>query len=238
MRSWYKRIKFFWDIKKKYKYKNILILGAGPSLNKISEKEIRFLQTELDFCVVALKQAANYYKNYDIAIANECREVEIKKITKDQKLIGISNPRMNLDWDIKLPILTYKWPLTMLKLPLMRFWNPLFNPFRPWGVGVFFELGVFLPVILGSKYFVTVGFDMANTDKNPFNHFYGTKTKEVIDDGVLKEISLIPSATAKIDRFYKSKKIKSCSLTVENAPIEFEKVYNFEDLLSIIQNEV
>ena len=233
--SIFNRIHFFWKLKKIFFKKNVLVLGAGPSLEKISFSEIELLQKKYNFCVVALKQAANYYPNYDIAVGNECREVSIKK-KSGQYLIGISNPKLLLDWDIILPILTYNKALTLLRKPCAWFWNPLFNPYRPWGVGVFFEIGIFFPIVFRSKLLVTVGFDMTNTAQNPFKHFYGTKTNEVVDNGVIEEINQIPLATASLLKQLENRGIKVISLTVQDAKMAFNKVLDFKSLLNAIKN--
>jgi len=122
----------------------------------------------------------------------------------------------------------------MLSKPLIWFWNPLYNPFRPWGVGVFFEIGIFFPVVFRSKLLVTAGFDMANTPENPFRHFYGTDTKDVIDKGVVEEISQIPSATESLRRQLDKRGTKVISLTVDGAQMSFKRVYDIENLMKEI----
>ena len=232
----FEAVKYFWALRKQHYKKNVLIIGAGPSVGLADVSSIRALQ-DRGWCIVTLKQASLFYSNFDIAIANDVRETRIEKQRRDQNLIGVSRPKLDLDWDIKVPILAYWWSLTMLRRPLMFLWNPLWNPFRPWGVGVFFEMAIFLPYIFKSRQIATIGFDMAITDGKGFDHFYGTKHNEVFDQGVSREISLISGCTRKIKKIFKDKNCEIRSLTVEESPISFKKYTDskkfFADLISV-----
>jgi len=227
----FESIKYFWKLRRQYYDRNVLIIGAGPSVNMVHPDQVAQLQRS-GWCIVALKQASTFYPNFDIAIANDVREVEIQKTNEQQQLIGVSEPKFDLDWDVKLKIFAYRWSLTLLNIPNLAIWNPLFNPYRPWGVGVFFEVAIFLPYIFRSKQIATIGFDMALSHKNGFNHFYGTEHGKVFDDGIMKEISLIGSCTKKIREIFSKRNCEIRSLTVYNSPISFIKYTESENFFA------
>lgn len=151
-----------------------IILGAGPSLELFDEDE-EFKELLKKYPVVSIKQAGLKYPEFsNIQVFNEVRY--------DKKYSEIGNYRMSVSQfmndshtHIHFPIKSYKVEDSLFRNNNYED-NELLKSFRrPWGVGIFFELAIFLPVLFKAKSIILCGIDMNSTGKF---HFYDNKEEE------------------------------------------------------------
>jgi len=151
-----------------------IILGAGPSLELFDEDE-EFKELLKKYPVVSIKQAGLKHPEFsNIQVFNEVRY--------DEKYSKIGNYRMSVSQfmdnshsHIHFPIKSYKVENSLFRNNNYDE-NELKNSFRrPWGVGIFFELAIFLPVLFKAKNIILCGIDMNSTGKF---HFYDNKDEE------------------------------------------------------------
>lgn len=144
------------------------ILSCGPSLSQFeNDKEFKDLLSIHP--VVTIKQAGKIFEDYsNIHVFNEVRyEKEFNNIGNYR--FSVSQFQEKSSPNIHFPIRSYK-----LKRALFctnkYVENELRSSYlRPWGVGILFELAIFLPLIFDCKRIVLVGVDM---NKKGGYHFY------------------------------------------------------------------
>lgn len=153
-------------LKNSYAGETAYIVSCGPSLKAVWSDEIRdFLANKL---VISVKQAYDFLPFSDFHLYNEVRmksyvyEEPTIKLSVSQFLSGHPS-------HIHYPIYAYKYDEALFCTNDYERWDLDKSFVRPWGVGIMFELGLHLPLFLGCKNVVIIGFDM--NDKGTY-HFY------------------------------------------------------------------
>lgn len=154
-------------IKAKYQGKTAYILACGPSLDMVWNDDLkRFLKDKL---VISIKQAFNLVSEMtDFHLYNEVRMEKYNYKTETFRM-GVSKYMSGYKPHIYYPINEYDYDKTLFVTQEYEGWDLENGIERPWGVGIMFELGLFLPVHLGCSKVVIIGFDMNFNGKF---HFY------------------------------------------------------------------
>lgn len=150
-----------------YQGETAYILSCGPSMKEVWNDKLRnFLNDRL---VISIKQAHDLAPEItDIHLYNEIR---MKDYDYPGSTLRISCSKFMSEYPshIHYPIRQYKWDNAIMVTNEYEKWSFAKSYERPWGVGIMFELGLFLPVHLGCKRVVIMGFDMNSKGKY---HFY------------------------------------------------------------------
>jgi hypothetical protein len=149
------------------------VLSCGPSLDKVWDEKLKgFLADKL---IISVKQAHD--KAPEITDFHLYNEVRMKEYDYPGDTIRISCSKFSRDHPshIHYPVREYKWEKTLFVTNQYERWDLAKSYERPWGVGIMFELGLFLPVYLGCKRMLIMGFDMNSAGKY---HFYDPSEKE------------------------------------------------------------
>lgn len=145
-----------------------VILGAGPSL-ELFDNDDEFKAILKEHPVVSIKQAGLKYPEYsNFHVFNEVRYNPLFSEIGNYRF-SVSEYQAGSNINIHFPIKSYK-----VKDSLFRNNNYLESEIdktfrRPWGVGIFFELALFLPVLFNAENIILCGIDMNSTGKF---HFY------------------------------------------------------------------
>lgn len=150
-----------------YKGETAYILSCGPSMEKVWNDELRnFLSDKL---IISIKQTHDLApENTDIHLYNEVRMKDYH-YPSDTLRISCSKFMPEYPSHIHYPIREYNWENAVMVTNEYDKWSLEKSFERPWGVGIMFELGLFLPVHLGCKRVILMGFDMNDRGKY---HFY------------------------------------------------------------------
>ncbi|WP_456296406.1 hypothetical protein M1D72_20985 [Vibrio sp. AK197] len=150
------------------------ILSCGPSLN-IFDKDEQFQSLLEKHPVITIKQAGEIYSNVsNFHLFNEVRYNSVFNEIGNYRF-SVSEYQKNSLSHIHFPIRSYKRS-SALFLTNQYEKNELSKRFlRPWGVGIFFELAIFLPVLFKCKNIVLCGVDM-NSKGN--YHFYDKNNED------------------------------------------------------------
>ena len=149
------------------------VLSCGPSLDRVWNEELRgFLADKL---IISVKQAHD--KAPEITDFHLYNEVRMKQYDYPGDTIRISCSQFSQDHPshIHYPVREYKWEKALFVTNDYEKWDLARSYERPWGVGIMFELGLFLPIHLGCKRVLIMGFDMNTTGKY---HFYDSSENE------------------------------------------------------------
>ncbi len=150
-----------------YKGKTAYILSCGPSIDRVWDNKLEdFLSDKL---VISIKQAHDLAP--EISDFHLYNEVRMKSYNYPANTIKISCSKFSPDYPshIHYPIREYKWEKSLFVTNEYERWQLDHSYERPWGVGIMFEIGLFLPIHLGCKRVLIIGFDM---DPNGKYHFY------------------------------------------------------------------
>ena len=156
-------------LKDSYKGETCYILTCGPSLNEVWSKELEeFLRDKL---VIAVKQAFDLLPaSCDFHLYNSVR---LKEYSYPGPTIRISVwEYSNLARShIHFPLMIdHSWDEAIIRTNRYEDYGYLEKKLeRPLGTGIMFEVGLFLPVLLGCRRAVVLGFDMNQAGKY---HFY------------------------------------------------------------------
>lgn len=167
-RSWYKYSKKRHIlIKGKYINKTAYVITCGPSLSKVWDNNLkRFLADKL---VIAVKQAQILCPEIcDFHLYNEVR-MQAYDYSEDTIRISCSKFQEKYPSHIHYPVNNYKYDESMFVTNDYERWDLENTYVRPWGVGIMFEIGLFLPIYLGCDRIVIIGFDM---NRKGSYHFY------------------------------------------------------------------
>lgn len=160
-------------LKNAYAGETAFILTCGPSLGEVWNDELEeFLSDKL---VIAVKQAQ--YKSPDICDFHLYNEIRMEEYTyhPDTICLGVSRFMPKHAPHIHFPIKSYDWDDSLFLTKDFKNADLETQLVRPWGIGIMYELGLFLPLFLGCTKSVTIGFDMNKTGNY---HFYDDKKSE------------------------------------------------------------
>lgn len=202
-------------------YQKMLILSAGPSLTKfLATDTAKQLLNDANVLVVAIKQAVDVLEQSpDIFCFNEVR-YDSQHNDIEAIRLSVSERSVDRPAHIHLPIWRYRKESSLIWKNNFSRWEYGFSPYRPWGVGIFFELAVHLPALFNIKEVVLAGFDM---NKSGRFHFYDND-KDARDyqvDGW--EFELVPASTKHLDEYYIRKGIQ-VEVYTTNAELSFSNM--------------
>ena len=163
----YDRVKY---LKNKYKGETVYILGTGPSIDKISSKDLNKLKNKF---VISMKQSLSYVPDSDIHLLNFCN-LDTYKYSNPNTIVGwsvwdsvqphqiINNFSHDFILDIfKLndmsPNIENSVAFNLDQIDLLDMNNDLS---RPWGPGTMYEIAIPLALYLGCTKIITVGWDL------------------------------------------------------------------------------
>ena len=156
--------------------KIVYILTCGPSLELYLENKKLRSHLEKSFCI-SVKQAFDLFqKETNIHIVNEIRYKEYDYSVNRPLILSTGELNQSIRKDAHFPIIDYRYETSIFATN--NYENSKlskFDIFRPWGIGVMYELGLFLPELLNAKKVVIIGFDMNNGGKY---HFYDNLNTE------------------------------------------------------------
>lgn len=150
-----------------YKGETAYIVSCGPSMDIVwSDKLKGFLADKL---VISIKQAQELAP--DISDFHLYNEVRMKQYKYHNDTVRISASQYMIDYPshIHYPIREYKWDSAIFVTNDYENSTLEKSYERPWGIGIMFEVGLFLPIHLGCRRVVIMGFDMNCEGKF---HFY------------------------------------------------------------------
>ena len=149
---------------------NIFLVTCGPSLALLAN-DPQLKQILKDNFVICMKQAYNtFIEQTDIHVVNDIRYEKYNYEQNRPIILSVGKKTEDMESDAHFPIAEFDYSSAVFvtndydgaSLNRMGF-------VRPWGIGVMYELGLFLPEILQCKKLVIIGFDM---NKDGKYHFY------------------------------------------------------------------
>lgn len=154
-------------LRNQYEGESAYVLTCGPSLEIVWTEELReFLDDKL---VLAVKQAHDLAPEIvDYHLYNEVRHREYDYRGETIR-ISVSNFMPEFPSHIHYPIRKYEWEDALFVTDEYDRWSLDKSYDRPWGIGIMFEIGLFLPAHLGCHRMLIMGFDMNQDGKY---HFY------------------------------------------------------------------
>lgn len=150
--------------------KVVLLVTCGPSLELVKEMS-GFKQILDKHFLICMKQAYNDFRNQtDIHIVNDIRYPGYEYGQSKPLILSVGKSTPNITSDAHFPIIDYSYSAATFVTNDYDGDN-LFNKpyFRQSGVGVMYELGLFIPQLLNCKKLVIIGFDMNKVGKY---HYY------------------------------------------------------------------
>ena len=158
----------------------VFIVTCGPSLDIVKKMPglIKLLQENYTICV---KQAYNEFKaQTDLHIINEIRLSKYEYDEPEPLILSVGKKEKSMKSDAHFPII-YRNQKECLYLTHDYESNSLYRKpyFRSWGVGIMYELALFLPQIVNCKKLIIIGFDMNSIGSY---HFYDTQDDQNAED--------------------------------------------------------
>lgn len=147
------------------------VLSCGPSLTDVwSPALVEFLRDKL---VIAVKQAYTLAPAAaDFHLYNRCRYQEYSYQETSTIRLAVELGAFEHHGDIRLPFCAHpeqKWLHSVLFSRAFDEWALSATTSRNWGPGLMLELGIFLPVHLGCRRVVFLGWDMSPIDAGHFH---------------------------------------------------------------------
>lgn len=156
------------ELRGAYAGKVAFILTCGPSLEEVWSNELKDALS--DKLVIAVKQAQQLAPEIvDLHLYNEVRMQDYSYAKSPTVRLSVSQFMPDHPSHIHYPISEYKYERSLFVTDEYEKWDLTNGVERPWGVGIMFELGLHLPLYLGCRAAVIIGFDMNNRGKY---HFY------------------------------------------------------------------
>ena len=154
-----------------------IILGCGPSL-ELFQKDKDFYEILKKYPVVSIKSAGEKFEDVtNIQLFNEVRyHPSFSKIGNYR--LSVSNFTPESKTHIHFPIMRYSLNSSLYRTNDYEKKSLENSFFRPWGVGIFYELAIFVPLLFRAKKIILCGIDMNNKGKY---HFYDKKKSEDSD---------------------------------------------------------
>lgn len=151
----------------------VFIVTCGPSLDIVKKMPglIKLLQENYTICI---KQAYNEFKaQTDLHIINEIRLSKYEYDEPKPLILSVGKKEKSMKSDAHFPII-YRNQNSCLYLTNDYEGNSLYRKpyFRSWGVGIMYELALFLPQIVNCKKLIIIGFDMNSIGSY---HFYDSQ---------------------------------------------------------------
>lgn len=152
---------------KQYEGETAYILTCGPSIDEVWGDNLQqFLKDKL---VIAVKQTHDLAPEIvDFHLYNEVRHREYDYPAETIR-VSVSEFMPEFPSHLHYPIRNYEWDEAIFVTDEYEKWRLSNSYERPWGIGIMFEIGLFLPVHLGCDRMLIMGFDMNKEGKY---HFY------------------------------------------------------------------
>lgn len=198
------------------------VVACGPSLKNYSKHKLQeFLKDKL---VIAIKQGIELAPNADFHLVNDVNYTDYNYLNNTTILYcqtNLINPPP-VEYNIKFTLQNYNWDMNTSLSNLHNFDDFTFDKtglIRPWGPGIFYELGIYLCVHLKVKKIITLGWDVNNLPK----HFY--KNMKLYpdrrqNDPSQEEANLIISSTFALQRWLLSKSVEIVVGTINSSVSE------------------
>jgi hypothetical protein len=150
-----------------YEGETAYVLTCGPSMDEIWDEDLRdFLEDEL---VLAVKQTHDLAPEIvDYHLYNEIRHREYDYPAETIR-VSVSNFMPDYPSHVHYPIRAYEWDEALFVTDEYDRWRLDESYERPWGIGIMFEIGLYLPIHFGCDRMLVMGFDM---NKDGKYHFY------------------------------------------------------------------
>lgn len=160
-----------------YAGESCTILSCGPSLAEVwSDDLAAYLREHL---TISIKQAHDLAPEMsDFHLYNEVRMQDYTYPSSTFRM-SVSRFQPTYPGHIFYPIADYSYANALFVTNNYEAWDLHHQGIlRPWGIGIMFELGLHLPIYLGCRRVVIIGFDMNPTGKY---HFYDDDERQNSD---------------------------------------------------------
>ena len=223
----------------KLKAKNekvVLLVTCGPSLELV-KKLPGFNQIVDKHYLICMKQAYNDFQNQtDIHIVNEIRYPGYEYGPSKPLILSVGKSSPNITSDAHFPIIDCSYSAATFVTNDYDGDNLRNKPyFRQSGIGVMYELGLFIPQLLNCKKLIIVGFDMNQVGKY---HYYDDSEAEnakaySVDN---KEIMYNQETTPHLEDWLNSVNIDVALFSPLSALPFKQKISTIEELNDFITN--
>lgn len=170
-------------LKDAYKGEECFILTAGPSLSALDHQKLREVAKEkLVICVKqtydVMEELCDFHlinsDNYQVYNFSENDQIIKMKVVQENS--RQKTPRYKPDVVLKIDQ-TQAGHRERSLAHTKRFEDHLIEPDtkRPWGPGIMYELGIYLPVLLGCSKITVLGWDMGSRNTDRIERFYEKK---------------------------------------------------------------
>ncbi|MCJ8294576.1 MAG: hypothetical protein HRU06_12870 [Oceanospirillaceae bacterium] len=181
-------------LRNSYKGEVCYILTAGPSINDYSAN---YLQEKLkDELVIAVKQTYDLLPGLvDFHLLNQFNYQKTEYAVSKPIIMKVGLDGAKLKTPGLLPDLEFLIDMTKTSREdslsgSMDFSNWLLDRgdnYRPFGPGIMHEIGLFLPVLLGAKKIIVIGWDLGSAKTNGISRYYekdgiGKSIQQVVMD--------------------------------------------------------
>ena len=226
-------------LKHLFKRQECFILSCGPSLREYTPEELKKkLKGKI---VIAIKQAYNYCPSIvTFHLINQCNYQNYQYPPGNipvRIFCGRSKEKMKIDLSEKLlkqaeesEIIIHIEERVSIASQLTRLNN--YNKYlfsnqlaRPWGPGIFHEVGIYLVCQLGCSKISTLGLDLSSSSESSYTHFdeesrlksLNFAKNTMTDENILNEIKQVAESTQYLYQWLKSKNIEWVVLSKKSA---------------------
>ena len=168
------------DLITKRRADEVVIVSAGPSLNKLDKKKLQ------KFCegkfIIAVKQAINLLESCDLHVINDdnFESYDYGQFQQRPKIVYVKSGSLYKRVPKRAYDVSYKIPRSISSLEKSLSATSSFNAFkdifstnlRPLGPGIMYELCIFFPLYFSSKKVHLFGWDIGTLDDNTITRFY------------------------------------------------------------------
>ena len=215
--------------------KIVFILTCGPSLELVAKSPGLAKLLSENF-VISIKQAFNEFRNEtDIHIVNDIRYTTYDYNEARPLVMSVGKILPEMVYDFNFPIADYSYETSVFVTN--RYAEASLNrmPYlRPWGIGVMYELGLFLPEILNCEKLVIIGFDM---NKDGKYHYYDNSEDENFEKYSVdaQEFDYNKTTIPELERWYKGLDIKVALYSpLSDLPFK-NKINNISELRAFLE---
>lgn len=216
--------------------KVVLLITCGPSLELVKNM-FGFKQILDKHFLICIKQAYNEFQNQtDIHIVNDIRYPGYKYGPNKPLVLSVGKSSSNVTSDAHFPIIDYGYSTATFVTNDYDGDSLVNKPyFRQNGVGIMYELGLFIPQLLNCKKLVIVGFDMNKVGK--YHYYDDDKAENAMSYSVdNQELMYNQKTTPYLEEWLRSINIDVALFSpLSSLPFE-KKISTVEELNEFISN--